>query len=268
MHIGPVELSKQRTAIMGVLNVTPDSFSDGGQFANSSAAVKQAKQMIAAGADIIDIGGESTRPGAQPVSVEEELARVIPVVEALAPLEIAISVDTSTPEVMREAVAAGAHLINDVRALTRPGALEAAAQLNVPVCLMHMQGDPATMQQAPSYDDVVVQVQSYLQEQAQRCMQAGIAEHNIILDPGFGFGKTLQHNIDLFKALQEICKAHPVLVGVSRKRMIGELTGQEVAQRLAGSVSAAVKAAHYGAQIVRVHDVQETNDALKVWYSL
>lgn len=268
MQIGPLKLSKQRTAIMGVLNVTPDSFSDGGQYATADAAMEQARAMIGAGADIIDVGGESTRPGAKPVSVDEELARVVPVVRALSQLNVAISVDTSTPEVMQQAVAEGAHLINDVRALTRSGALEAAATLDVPVCLMHMLGEPQTMQQAPSYDDVVKRVNQYLADQRQRCIEAGISEQKIILDPGFGFGKTLQHNISLFKALQEICKAHPVLVGVSRKRMIGDITGQEVAQRMAGSVAAAIKAAQYGAQIVRVHDVQETNDALKVWYSL
>ncbi|WP_119393559.1 dihydropteroate synthase [Salinibius halmophilus] len=268
MKIGPIELSQQRTTIMGVLNVTPDSFSDGGQHNTAQAAIAKAEEMIANGAGIIDVGGESTRPGAKPVSEAEELQRVVPVIEAISKLGIAISVDTSTPEVMRQAVSAGAHLINDVRALSRPGALEMAASLNVPVCLMHMQGEPQTMQQAPSYDDVVVQVKQYLYQQVQRCREAGIADNQIMLDPGFGFGKTLDHNIALFKALPELTQAFPVLVGVSRKRMIGELTGRDVAQRIAGSVGAALKAAQYGAHIVRVHDVQETNDALQVWYSL
>lgn len=268
MQLGPIELSPQRTAIMGVLNVTPDSFSDGGCYLDTSRAIAQAKRMIAQGASIIDVGGESTRPGAKPVSEADELARVIPVVKALAPLPVAISVDTSTPEVMRQAVANGAHLINDVRALSRPGALEAAAKLAVPVCLMHMQGDPQTMQHAPEYEDVVSHVSQYLLAQKARCEAAGIAGDNIILDPGFGFGKTLAHNIALFKALPQLVAMSPVLVGVSRKRMIGELTGQPVDQRMSGSVGAAIKAAQYGAQIVRVHDVQETNDALQVWYSL
>lgn len=268
MKIGPVTLDRRRIAIMGVLNVTPDSFSDGGKHQTTAAAINAAQAMIAAGASIIDIGGESTRPGAQPVSEDEELARVIPVVAALAQLDVAISVDTSSPVVMRQAVAAGAHLINDVRALSRPGALETAAQLKVPVCLMHMQGEPQSMQQSPQYTNVVAQVVEFLHQQTERCIAAGIASDQIIIDPGFGFGKTLDHNIALFKALPQLCSSFPVLVGVSRKRMIGELTGQPVEHRIAGSVGAAIKAAHYGAQIIRVHDVQETNDALKIWYSL
>lgn len=251
--------------IMGILNVTPDSFSDGGRFNRSQAAVERVRQMISEGADIIDIGGESTRPGAPAVSEEEELARVIPVIEAIRrDSAIPISVDTSKPAVMHAAVAAGASLINDVRALQEPGALEVAAQLDVPICLMHMQGQPRTMQANPHYDDVVEEVLAFLQQRIEICQAAGIAPARLILDPGFGFGKTVQHNLALFRHLPRfVDTGHPVLVGVSRKSMIGKLLGERpVDERLAGSLALATLAGWLGAAIVRVHDVRESADAL------
>jgi dihydropteroate synthase len=255
-----------RTRIMGVLNLTPDSFSDGGQWQAKSEGVKHALAMQEAGADIIDVGGESTRPGAQAVSVQQELDRVIPVIESIVPqLSIPVSIDTSKPEVMREAVAAGAGMINDVFALRLEGALQAASELDVPVCLMHMLGDPRVMQDSPEYDDVVAVVMGFLLERAQICEGNGIASNNILLDPGFGFGKTLRQNIRLFHALPDfVAHDYPLLVGVSRKAMIGQLTGREVTERVAGSIIAAVLAAQMGAAIVRVHDVSETHDALNV----
>jgi len=253
--------------IMGVLNVTPDSFSDGGRFIKPQAALDHVRQMISAGADIIDIGGESTRPGAQAVSIEEELQRVIPVIEAIRQeSEIPVSVDTSKPEVMRQAVAAGASMINDVRALREAGALQTAAELNVPVCLMHMQGQPRTMQTSPHYDNVVQEVLAFLQERAEASRAAGIDQSRIILDPGFGFGKTVQHNLLLFQQLARFVESgYPVLVGVSRKSMIGKLLDERpVEERVAASVGLATLACWLGAAIVRVHDVQETADALKM----
>lgn len=255
-----------RTRIMGVLNLTPDSFSDGGQWLGKSAAVQHALAMQDAGADIIDVGGESTRPGAQAVSLQQELDRVIPVIESIvAKLSVPVSIDTSKPEVMREAVAAGAGMINDVCALRSHGALQVAAELAVPVCLMHMSGEPRIMQNNPVYDDVASEVQGFLLDQARLCESNGIARENIVLDPGFGFGKTLQQNIALFQALPTlVATGYPVLVGVSRKAMIGQLTGREITGRVAGSITTAALAACMGVMIVRVHDVAETRDALKV----
>ncbi|KAA9132477.1 dihydropteroate synthase [Marinihelvus fidelis] len=251
---------------MGVLNVTPDSFSDGGLHAGIDSALDRARVMVAEGADIIDVGGESTRPGAAPVSVAEECRRVIPVVEAIAAeLSVTLSVDTSTPEVMTAAAAAGAGLINDVRALQRPGALEAAAATGLPVCLMHMQGQPDSMQQAPAYDDVVGEVEAYLLERAAVAEGAGIARQDILLDPGFGFGKTLAHNLALLNALPRLAAhGYPVLAGLSRKSMLGTITGRDVDQRLAGSLALALLAAQGGAAVIRVHDVGETRDVLRV----
>jgi dihydropteroate synthase len=251
---------------MGILNVTPDSFSDGGRWLGKADAIKHALDMQNAGADIIDIGGESTRPGANTVSLQQELDRVIPVIEAIVPrLSIPVSIDSGKPEVMREAVAAGAGLINDVYALRQTGAMQAAADLAVPVCLMHMLGEPRMMQQDPKYDDVGVEVKDFLLQRARLCEDSGIAPENIILDPGFGFGKTLQHNLDLFHQLPAlVAGAYPVLVGISRKAMIGQLTGGEMPGRVPGSVAAAILAAQLGVSIVRVHDVAETRDVLNV----
>lgn len=252
--------------VMGILNVTPDSFSDGGAFVDRSAALAHALAMVEAGADLIDVGGESTRPGAAEVSVEAELERVVPVVETLAArLSIPISIDTSKPEVMAAAVAAGASLINDVRALRLPGALETAARLRVPVCLMHMAGEPRTMQVDPSYGDVVAEVQSFLAERVEACLSAGIARTRLLVDPGFGFGKTVAHNLALLAGLPALARLGlPILVGISRKSMVGALTGRAPHERLAASLAAAVLAAERGASILRVHDVAETRDALRV----
>lgn len=254
------------TRVMGILNATPDSFSDGGQYATRERALRHALDMVAAGADIIDVGGESTRPGARAVAVEEELDRVVPLIEAIAAeTEVMISVDTSKPQVMEAAVGAGAAMVNDVQALRGEGALSAAARLGVPVCLMHMQGQPRDMQLDPRYGDVVVEVGDFLKDRARACEAAGIPGDHILLDPGFGFGKTLQHNIDLFRALPRLRQlGYPLIVGVSRKSMLGALTGRPVEQRLAASVASAVLAARLGAAVVRVHDVAETVDALKV----
>lgn len=254
------------TRVMGVVNVTPDSFSDGGRFINADAALEQAHRLISAGASILDVGGESTRPGATPVSVQLELDRVVPVIEALAQeTEVLLSVDTSTPEVMREAARAGAHLINDVRALSREGALQAAMDTGLAVCLMHMQGQPGTMQMSPEYGDVVGEVERYLNERIAACEAAGLQRQQLLVDPGFGFGKTLGHNLSLLKHLDRFRRwGCPVLVGMSRKSMIGDVLGKPVDQRLYGSLAAAVAAAMNGASIVRVHDVAETADAIAV----
>ncbi|WP_313107474.1 dihydropteroate synthase [Atlantibacter sp.] len=252
--------------VMGILNVTPDSFSDGGKHNQLIDAVKHANAMINAGATIIDVGGESTRPGASEVSVEEELSRVIPVVEAVAQrFEVWVSVDTSKPEVIRESARAGAHIINDIRSLTEPGALDAAAQTGLPVCLMHMQGEPRTMQNAPHYDDVFASVNRYFVEQIARCEAAGIAKNNLLLDPGFGFGKNLHHNYQLLARLSEFHHFElPLLVGMSRKSMVGQLLNVGPAERLSGSLACAVIAAMQGANIIRVHDVKETVEAMRV----
>jgi len=261
-------LTLDRPQIMGIVNVTPDSFSDGGAYDNTDAAVAHALKLVEEGADLLDIGGESTRPGANEVSLEEELRRVIPVIERLASrTSVPISIDTSKPEVMREAVAAGAGMINDVYALRREGALEAAAELGVPVVLMHMLGEPRSMQQSPDYDDVVGEVHRFLAERLFAAEMSGIAKKNLLVDPGFGFGKNTAHNLTLLSQLQRFTELGvPVLAGLSRKRTIGELTGREAAQdRVAGSVAAHLIAAQRGAMILRVHDVAATVDALKVW---
>lgn len=259
-------LDLRRPVVMGVLNVTPDSFSDGGRYLSRDAALRRAEVMVAEGAAMIDVGGESTRPGAPSVSVQEELDRVLPVVERLArELPIPVSVDTSKPEVMREAARAGAGLINDVWALRQPGALEAVAASGLPVCLMHMLGEPATMQQEPRYGDVVAEVRAFLAERVQACAAAGIPRERILVDPGFGFGKTLEHNLSLLRHLERLTDvAAGVLAGVSRKSMIGLLLDAPVGERLAGSLAAAVIAAWQGANVIRAHDVRETVQALRV----
>lgn len=251
---------------MGILNVTPDSFSDGNRFRTPRAAVEHGVRLVAEGAAFLDVGGESTRPGAEPVPLGEELERVLPVVEMLADLvDVPISVDTSKPEVMLAAVSAGASMVNDVRALQAPGALEAVAGLEVSICLMHMQGTPATMQRDPTYDDVLAEVRSFLRSRLAACAAAAIHPNRLAVDPGLGFGKTLDHNLTLLRGLSELAGlGAPVLIGVSRKGMIGTLTGRPVAERTPGSVTAAVLAAQRGAKILRVHDVAATRDALAV----
>mgnify|MGYP003434662313 FL=1 len=261
-------LKFDRPQVMGIVNITPDSFSDGGAHDTLEAAVAHASKLVEEGADLLDIGGESTRPGAQDVSVEEELRRVIPVIERLSKqVTLPISIDTSKPEVMRAAVAAGAGMINDVHALRREGALDAAAALGVPVVLMHMQGEPRSMQQAPDYDDVVGDVHRFLTERIFAAEMSGIAKKNLVIDPGFGFGKDMQHNLALLAQLDRFTDLGvPVLAGLSRKRSIGEITGRdEPARRVFGSVAAHLIAVQRGASIVRVHDVAATVDALKVW---
>ena len=260
-------LDLSRPCVMGILNVTPDSFSDGGRFATPDDALRQAERMVEAGVDIIDIGGESTRPGALATSVDEELIRVVPVIERLHQrFDTPLSIDTSKPEVMRAAVTAGAGMINDVCALGAPGAIAAAAELAVPVCLMHMQGEPRTMQTAPQYDDVVADIIHYLAGRVDSCVAAGIDRTRLLVDPGFGFGKSLQHNLTLLRELQVLQQLGlPVLVGLSRKSMLGTVTGRVVGERLAASVAAVVMAVERGARIVRVHDVAATVDASKLW---
>lgn len=267
LDCGGRTLDLGRPCIAGIVNVTADSFSDGGRFLDPARAVEHGLRLAAEGADLLDIGGESTRPGAPDVPVDEEIARVVPVIEALArACTLPISIDTSRPEVMRAAVAAGAGFINDVRALRVDGALDAAAALGVPVCLMHMQGTPATMQDAPSYDDVVGEVHRFLTERMFACQLAGIDKRSILVDPGFGFGKTLEHNLALLRALARFGELGPVLVGLSRKGMIGAITGHdEPSDRAAGSAAAALIAVQNGATIVRVHDVAITRDLLAVW---
>ena len=260
---------------MGILNVTPDSFSDGGAvFSGNRPALdkvlSRAAQMVADGAAIIDIGGESTRPGAAPVSVQDELDRVLPVVELLVrELDVILSVDTSSPEVMRAAAAGGAGLINDVRALQRPGAIEAAAAAGLPVCLMHMRGEPGTMQVNPSYSDVVADVEAFLAQRIEACTKLGIARHNIVIDPGFGFGKTAEHNLQLLNRLDRLHSLGlPILVGLSRKSLIGAVLRRPVEDRLAGSLALAAIAAQRGAVIFRVHDVRETVDVIRLCHAV
>ncbi|WP_252272808.1 dihydropteroate synthase [Pseudomonas subflava] len=252
--------------VMGILNVTPDSFSDGGRFAARDAALRHAAEMVAVGATLIDVGGESTRPGARPVSPTEELERVAPVVETIAAeLDVIISLDTSTPAVMREGARLGAGMINDVRALRREGALEAAAETGLAVCLMHMLGEPGTMQQSPRYEDVVAEVGNFLAQRLSVCTVAGIPPERVVLDPGFGFAKTLAHNLSLFRRLEALHEfGRPLLVGVSRKSMIGQALGREVDERLPGSLALAALAVAKGACILRVHDVAETVDAVRM----
>jgi len=251
---------------MGILNVTPDSFSDGGQHASVDAALRHAGAMVAAGATLIDVGGESTRPGARIVSPIEELERVAPVVEAIArELDVVISVDTSTPAVIREGARLGAGLINDVRSLSRDGALDAAVDSGLPVCLMHMRGEPAEMQKDPRYDDVTAEVSSFLRARMEVCVGAGIPAERIVLDPGFGFAKTLSHNLSLFKRMEQLhALGRPLLVGVSRKSMVGQALGRDVAHRLYGSLALAALAVAKGACILRVHDVAETVDVVRM----
>jgi dihydropteroate synthase len=252
--------------VMGILNVTPDSFSDGGRFGRRDAALRHAGAMVDAGASLIDVGGESTRPGARAVSPAEELERVAPIIEAIAAeLDVIVSVDTSTPAVMREAARLGVGLINDVRSLQRDGALGAAADSGLPVCLMHMRGEPTTMQQNPQYPDVLVEVRDFLGERMAVCVAAGIALERLILDPGFGFAKTQEHNLRLFKHLESLHElGRPLLVGVSRKSMIGRALGREVDERLYGSLALAALAITKGAHILRVHDVPETVDVVRM----
>lgn len=260
-----------RTQVMGILNVTPDSFSDGGKLYESSQlsldqAVRRAAAMVAEGATIIDVGGESTRPGAAPVSLEEEIARVVPVVERLnSELDVIVSVDTSSPEVIREAAKVGAGLINDVRALGKAGALDAAAATDLPICLMHMQGSPATMQDAPTYDDVLEDVAAFLKQRVKDCEAVGIAKERLILDPGFGFGKTIEHNLRLLNNLDALhALGLPLLIGTSRKSMINHVLHRPVDQRLAGSLATVAISVMQGAQIIRVHDVAETVDVVRM----
>lgn len=259
-------LDLSRPQVMGILNVTPDSFSDGGRFNHLDAALRHAEAMVRAGATLIDIGGESTRPGAPPVSVQEELERVCPAVEVIArELDVIISVDTSTAVVMREAARLGAGLLNDVRSLQRPGALEAAAASGLPVCLMHMRGEPGNMQDDPQYPDIYTEVHDFLVERMVVCEAAGIPRERIVLDPGFGFAKTLEHNLGLFRQLERLHEfGLPLLVGVSRKSMIGKVLDRPVGERLYGSLALAALAVAKGAQIVRVHDVAETVDVVRM----
>lgn len=266
LQCGKQILKLDAPKIMAIINVTPDSFSDGGQLNSSQKAIEFALKQIELGAHMLDIGGESTRPNAQPVSIDEELSRVIPVIEALAKkVDVPISIDTSKPEVMRAAVDAGASFINDVFALRRDGALVAAAELGVPVCLMHMLGSPQTMQSNVHYEDVLVQVRQFLTERIFACEMAGILKKNIVIDPGFGFGKNLEHNLKLLANLDYFKQLGvPVLVGVSRKSMIGQITGRELNERIVGSAAAALLAAQNGANIIRVHDVAETKDVLAI----
>ncbi len=273
MNAGPMQLRCGRhylnldiPVVMGVLNVTPDSFSDGGRFAGLPAALAQAERMAGEGAAIIDVGGESTRPGATPVSVDEELQRVVPVIERLVErLALPVSVDTSKPEVMRAAIAAGASMVNDVTALRAPGAINALAQSDVAICLMHMQGEPRTMQMEPRYTDVLVEVRDFLRGRVACCMDAGISVSRLVIDPGFGFGKSVEHNLELLRRLPELAAdGHPVLAGLSRKSMIGKLTGRADGERLAGSLALATLALLAGAKIIRAHDVGPTVDAIRV----
>ena len=265
LKLGRFSLALERPLIVGVVNVTPDSFSDGGRFFGTQQAVEHARMLVEEGADILDIGGESSRPGAEPVGLDEELRRVMPVLEQLAQLPIPVSVDTCKPEVMRRAISAGAAMVNDINALREPGALEAVAESQAAVCLMHMQGEPRTMQQDPHYQDVVSEVTAFLAQRVEAARQAGIARERIVIDPGFGFGKKTGHNLELLRGLPRIAGLEqPVLVGLSRKSLFGKITGKAVADRVSASVAAALLAAERGAALVRVHDVAATRDALLV----
>ncbi len=265
LHCAKRMLDLSYPRVMGILNVTPDSFSDGGLWADLASARRHAERMSEAGAAIIDVGGESTRPGAMSVPVQQELDRVIPVIEAVrSESDVLLSVDTSKPEVMRAAVAAGADIVNDVNALRAQGALRAVVESGAAVCLMHMRGEPRTMQQAPCYADVVTEVLDFLRQRLQACAMVGIEDNRLLVDPGFGFGKTLRHNLQLLDGLDRFSALAPVLAGLSRKSMLGELTGRDAAGRMPASVAVAVLAAERGARILRVHDVAATVDALRI----
>lgn len=266
---GKTQLALVRPLVMGIVNVTPDSFSDGGSYVNREAAIAHALQLIDEGADIIDIGGESTRPGAAPVSLQEELDRVIPVIAGLRGNAVPVSIDTYKPQVMRAAIAAGAQMVNDVNALLDDDALQLVAQSEVAVCLMHRQGDAQNMQTQPRYKNVVTEVGDFLRERIAACVAAGIDIDRIVIDPGFGFGKSVAHNYTLLANMAEFAELGvPVLAGLSRKSMLGAVTGQDAAQRMPASVAAALIAVQRGANIVRVHDVRATMDALQVWYAV
>jgi dihydropteroate synthase len=269
LQCGKFKLSLERPLVMGVVNVTPDSFSDGGRYFDAGRAVEHARRLIEEGADLIDIGGESTRPGAAPVDLAEERRRVLPVLEALAGGKIPVSVDTRKPEFMREVVSAGADMVNDVAALAAPGALEAVASSTAAVCLMHMRGEPGTMQENPSYRDVVREVRDYLAGRVAEAERSGISRNRIVADPGFGFGKNLEHNLALLRSLPEFgLLGVALLAGLSRKAMLGRITGREAGDRVHASVAAALLAAQNGAHILRVHDVAATRDALSVWQAV
>ncbi|MFA9439484.1 dihydropteroate synthase [Uliginosibacterium sp. sgz301328] len=269
LRCGRYEIPLERPHIMAIINVTPDSFSGDGLDGSVDAALRRAEQALRDGATFLDIGGESTRPGAAPVSEQEELDRVIPVVEALTSLGAPVSVDTFKPAVMRASIAAGAAMVNDINALRGDGAVEAVAASGAGVCLMHMQGEPRNMQVAPHYEDVVAEVREFLLRRAELLLSAGAPRETIVLDPGFGFGKTLEHNAELFRGLPKLCALeYPVLVGVSRKTMLGQITGRAVEERQFASTAAALMAADAGAAIIRVHDVAATRDALMVWRAL
>jgi dihydropteroate synthase len=269
LHCGRYRLSVDRPLLMGIVNVTPDSFSDGGHYLDPEQAIEHGLRLVEEGADILDIGGESSRPGAQPVLEAEELRRVLPVLEGLQQAGIPVSVDTGKPEVMRRAIHLGADMINDVNALLAPGAVEAVIESDAGICLMHRQGLPATMQDHPRYDDVVGEVASFLVSRVEALMRAGVSPERIAIDPGIGFGKTLEHNLILIKQLNRIADIGlPVLVGISRKSMLGTITGLPVGERLVPSVAAALIAVERGAKILRVHDVKATSAALKVWQAV
>jgi dihydropteroate synthase len=266
LRCGHFNFDLSRPLVMGIVNVTPDSFSDGGLHLQRDAAQAHAHQLIAEGADILDIGGESTRPGAQPVSVQEELDRILPIIEALQGAPLAISVDTSKPEVMQAAIAAGVQMVNDINALQDATAMQAVVSSNVAVCLMHKQGSPQNMQALPHYENVVAEVSTFLSGRIAAAEAAGIQRERIVIDPGFGFGKTLAHNLTLLRELKKLTElGMPILVGLSRKSMLGTLTGQDITQRQPASLAAALIAVQRGAAIVRVHDVRATVDALKIW---
>ena len=270
LRCGELSLDLSVPHVMGILNVTPDSFSDGGKHNGKAQAIAHAKQMIADGATVIDVGGESTRPGASVVEVEEEIRRVVPVVEALAELDVVISIDTSQPEVIQAAVAAGAHIWNDVRALTRPNALETAAELNIPVIIMHMRGEPTTMNGLDQYDNVTLDVMTELSQRVSDALKAGVKAENIMIDPGFGFAKNAKQNLKLLKEFHQLNQlGYPILSALSRKRFIGEaLGGADAGQRAAGSVAGHLLSIQQGACMVRAHDVKAMSDAIKVWQAM
>ena len=269
LHCASYRLALDRPLVMGIVNLTPDSFSGDGLAGDVARGIAHARYQFDAGADILDIGAESTRPGAQPATEDEELARLLPVLEEVGRWGVPISVDTYKPGVMRAAIRAGAAMINDIGGMLDPAALEAVATSDCGVCVMHMQGQPGTMQQAPVYRDVVAEVDAFLAAAVERCRSAGIADQRIVVDPGFGFGKTLEHNLALFRALTASARGpFPVLVGVSRKTMLGQITGRPVGERMPASIAAAMLAAQKGAKIIRVHDVAATRDALAVWAAI